>query len=246
MMKGAKKDFSSPAISKAVVFAIAVLLAGAIYGYLNFARGLFPLKQIVITGNRNLQTAEVESLLGVKLGQDMAGLAKGRLADRLKGSAWVERLSLRNEFYSGRILVRLKEREPFALIKKGGRIWIADSKGKLLEQVGEGVEPLLPVIEADPEAYPETFREAMIFARLLKEAGSFDKPLTIFANTDPDGLAMDIDGVAIKVGFGEYERKLEKLRELKAEISRRQIRADSIDLRFANRVIVSPVREVKR
>jgi cell division septal protein FtsQ len=48
------------------------------------------------------------------------------------------------------------------------------------------------------------------------------------------------------VGEGEYEDKLARLADIEKEIKDRNISVDYIDLRFANRVLVSPVTEVIR
>ena len=57
---------------------------------------------------------------------------------------------------------------------------------------------------------------------------------------------MQVDGMLVKVGHGEYEEKLQRLLELEDEIMRRGIPVDYIDLRFANKVIVKPINEVIR
>jgi cell division protein FtsQ len=62
----------------------------------------------------------------------------------------------------------------------------------------------------------------------------------------PEELSSIIDGMVVKVGAGEYKEKLERLLELEEDIQSRQITVDYIDLRFANRVVVKPIKEVIR
>jgi len=52
--------------------------------------------------------------------------------------------------------------------------------------------------------------------------------------------------VVIRMGQGDYERKLSRLLALEDEIKKRQIAVDYVDLRFANRVVVKPISEVVR
>lgn len=121
---------------------------------------------------------------------------------------------------------------------------------------GVAPPPFLPIIEADLDGHYDTFKEAIIFARLLKGRGYFQTPLIINAEGPPEDLSMRLGpekktpeeggGLLVRVGFGDYEQKLEKLDELKSEIVRRGIRASAIDLRFANRVVVSPIEEVSK
>jgi len=62
----------------------------------------------------------------------------------------------------------------------------------------------------------------------------------------PHELTSIIDGMTVKIGVGEYREKLERLVELEEDIQRRKIMVDYIDLRFANRVVVKPIKEVIR
>jgi cell division protein FtsQ len=219
-----------------------LLLAGGAYAYVRFAKEALPISRIEIYGNKNLTQGELLELLSVKNGDNLFRYASKDLADRLLTSAWVKSASVRKELLNLKLLLRVEEREPFVLIKKNGALFISDVTGKLLERLGDNTTPFLPVLEA--ESNPESFREAVVLARLLKERGYFEKSVTITAPEGPETLEIKIDGVTVKVGYGEYEEKLEKLKELEAEINRRGIPAESIDLRFANRVIVTPLSEV--
>jgi len=60
----------------------------------------------------------------------------------------------------------------------------------------------------------------------------------------PQELTAIIDGVVLKIGSGEYRAKLERLLDLEEEIKRKNIPIDYIDLRFANRVVLKPIKEV--
>jgi cell division protein FtsQ len=62
----------------------------------------------------------------------------------------------------------------------------------------------------------------------------------------PQELTSVIDGMVVKIGVGDYKEKLQRLLELEEDILRRQITVDYIDVRFANRVVVKPVKEVIR
>ncbi|MDA8168095.1 MAG: FtsQ-type POTRA domain-containing protein [Nitrospiraceae bacterium] len=231
---------------KAAPFIVAVLLVAGFLGYLRYGRGFFPLRKVVFTGNRNLSSGELFSLLNVKKGQNMLGFSKTALSRRLLANPWVKNAAVRNEILSGRILVRVEERQPFVLIRREGVTWLADIQGRLLEPVREGVTPFLPVIQADVKNYRDTFKEAMLLARLLKIRGYFQRPIVIEADTFPEDLSLKAGDVVIKVGFGDYEQKLDKLAELESEIQKRGIQASTIDLRFANRVFVTPVMEVRK
>ncbi len=243
-----KKGFSFVSAGKflllRVLLPVALVFAvcAGVLGYLK-GSGLFPLKQVAFTGNKNLSDRDLAALLGVHVGQNMFGLSKQALSERLLASPWVKMAAVRKEALSGRIVVRVEERKPFVIIKRDGVMWLASRSGRLLEPVKAGSVPFLPVIVADVKNYPDTLREGILLARRLKDRGYFSRPVTILANAAPEDLSMQDGDVKVLVGFGGYNQKLDKLAELESEIQKRNISASSIDLRFANRVIVTPVTE---
>ncbi len=226
------------------IYALPVLLFITGFAYLSYARDVVPVKELLYYGNRNLSAGDLSSLMQVKKGENIFALSSRKLAEDLLSSPWVKKAAVRREILAGRLLARVEEREPFVLIKKDGALWIADADGRLLQKIEGNTVPVLPVIEADTINHKDTLDEAMALSRLLRTKGYFQKPVTVYAAGRPDELSMVVGGVLIKVGSGNYEEKLEKLRELEGEIAKRGIPADIIDLRFANRVIVSPVKEV--
>jgi cell division protein FtsQ len=164
----------------------------------------------------------------------------------MMASPWLRSVSVRKELPDV-LHILVKEAEPFALLDMKGRLFIVDDRGKMLEELRDSQMPFLPIISSDPYAQKEAFSEAINLARAVKGTGllSHKDHIEIIAQR-PQEMAMNIDGIVVKVGTGEYEDKLVRLRELEEEIKKRQIPVDYIDLRFANRVIVKPVNEVIR
>lgn len=223
-----------------------LMLAGGGYAYVRYGKEVLPVSGVVFLGNRYLSYEEMQSLLRLRKGDNFFRYSSHGLAQNLLRSPWIRNASVRKEFMNKKIFIKVEEREPFVIIKKEGRLCISDVEGTVLQELKNGEAPFLPILEADPKGHPDTFREAVILAKLLKERGYFEKPVIISATDGPEALSVNVDGVIIMVGYGEYEQKLRKLRELEAEIAKRGIPAESIDLRFANRVVVSPFREVKK
>ncbi|MBA3060332.1 MAG: cell division protein FtsQ [Nitrospirae bacterium] len=126
-----------------------------------------------------------------------------------------------------------------------------DDKGNLLEELkGESI-PFLPIISGDPfKNSPDVLGEVFNLVRTMKDKGFIavkDRiEIIIPHGAGPEDISMQVDGMLVKVGHGEYEEKLQRLLELEDEIMRRGIPVDYIDLRFANKVIVKPINEVIR
>ena len=128
-----------------------------------------------------------------------------------------------------------------------GRLFIINDKGNLLEELKDDPVPFLPVITANPYNRDEGFSEALSLAKSMNDLGfSSERNQIEIIVSKPQELIAVIDGTVIKVGSGEYRKKLERLLELEGEIKRKNIPVDFIDLRFENRVVVKPVKEVIR
>jgi cell division septal protein FtsQ len=139
----------------------------------------------------------------------------------------------------------VKEAEPFALIDVKGRLFIVDDRGKMLQELKESPIPFLPIISGNPFKKRENIHEALHLVKAIKEKGLlYEKEHIEITADDLSEMALNMDGMVVKIGTGDYDNKLYRLGELEAEISKRNLHVDYIDLRFANRAIVKPVHEV--
>jgi hypothetical protein len=117
----------------------------------------------------------------------------------------------------------------------------------MLEELRDIAVPFLPIISSNPYREKEAFLEAINLAKIIKNTGLLAQRDHIeIISHKPQEMSVNIDGVVVKVGSGEYEEKLARLSDIEQEIQNRNIAVDYIDLRFANRVLVSPVNEVIR
>ncbi|HXX57220.1 MAG TPA: FtsQ-type POTRA domain-containing protein [Thermodesulfovibrionales bacterium] len=217
-------------------------------GLYRVSSGIFAVKEVVFSGNRHMSDAELRAAAGVKKGDNLLMVSPRRVSERLLESPWIRTVSIRKELPE-RLLIRVSEATPFAILDRKGHSFLIDEKGRMLEKIqGDGV-PFLPIINGDPAKMRETFVEALRLAGVLKEKkiATERNRVEILANgKGPEELAVVIDSVIIKVGSGDYEQKIERFFSLEDEIKKRAITVDYVDLRFASRVVVKPVNEVVR
>ncbi|HET6514699.1 MAG TPA: FtsQ-type POTRA domain-containing protein [Thermodesulfovibrionales bacterium] len=209
---------------------------------------VFRVKEILVTGNRHLSDSEIRTMAGVKMGDGLLTVSKKKVSERMLRSPWVKAASVRKDF-PDRLMIRIYEATPFAILDKKGQSFLIDEKGGILEKMNEDPVPFLPVITADPEKMRENFVEAIRLAGVIKDKKIATERgrVEIVANgKGPEDLAVIVDSVVIKIGFGDYEQKLERLFALDGEIKKRAVSVDYVDLRFANRVVVKPMNEVIR
>jgi cell division protein FtsQ len=219
-------------------------IVGAGYVISTAARSAFALKAVVFSGNVHLSDDELRTLAGLEGDESLLTLSSEDVYRKISATPWVRSVVVRKEF-PDKLLIRVQETEPFALLDMKGRLFIVDERGKMLEELRESSMPFLPIISGDPFGDKEVFSEAIRLVRAIKETGLLARKnrIEIIAHKLNE-IAVNLDGLVVKVGAGDYEEKLSRLTQLEEEIKNRQIPVDYIDLRFANRVVVKPVNEV--
>lgn len=221
--------------------ALCLGLAAGVYIVLHSA--FFEVREVVFRGNRHLSKEELRTIMKVSERDCLLKLSLRRLAGRLSDSPWVKAVSVRKE-YPRRLVVLVKEAEPAALLDRKGALYLIEGDGQVLEKLrGESV-PFLPVIVGGKAEGGDAFAEALRLARAVKATGLAAErnriEITGVAG-GPENLTLKVDGLVVKIGNGQYEKKLSRLFELMGEIHRRWERTEYVDLRFANRVVVKPV-----
>lgn len=234
--------FTNIGVSLLLVLALAV----GVYAAFIKIKSAFPVRRVIFIGNRHLTADELRTLSGIRRNASLLTLSGGKVIEKLLGSPWIKSVSVRKEF-PDTLSVIVSEVEPFALLDLKGRLFIINEKGDLLEELKGDTVPFLPIITGDPSREREGFSEALTLARAMNEKGlSSERDQIEIVLSKPEELTSVIDGMVIKIGAGEYKEKLERLLEIEEDIQRRKITVDYIDLRFANRVVVKPIKEVIR
>jgi cell division protein FtsQ len=209
---------------------------------------MFPVREILFSGNMHITEAELNTLAGVRPGEGLLTVSGRDVSSRLLQSPWIRTVSIRKDL-PDRLMIRVSEATPFAILDRKGQAFLIDEKGRLLEKIHGDSVPFLPIISADPERMHESFIEAIRLAAVIKERkiATERNRVEIIANVKaPEELSLVVDSVVIKIGRGDYEQKLERLFALEDEIRKRMVTVDYVDLRFANRVVVKAISEVVR
>lgn len=248
-----RKSAGKPGARRCFGVLIALILligAGVVLsiGLYRASSKLFPIREIIFSGNRHIADSELRTMAGVNIGDGLLAVSNKGMSKRLLQSSWIRAVSIRKAF-PDRLMIRIHEATPFAILDRRGQAFLIDEKGRLLEKMNGDPVPFLPIITADPEKMPDAFAEAVRLAAVVKDKkiATERTRVEIVANgKDPEDLSLVVDSVVIKVGRGDYEQKLERLFALEAEIKKRMVTVDYVDLRFANRVVVKPINEVIR
>ncbi|MBN2655012.1 MAG: FtsQ-type POTRA domain-containing protein [Nitrospirae bacterium] len=229
-----------------------LVVVSVVAGFI-FVRSHLPVKNIVFFGNNYIKNDELKDLMQVKKSAPLYGVSAYLLSKRLKKSPWVKEVFIRREPW-GNMIVRIREALPVALIDAGSdgsediqpRPYLVDADGVLLEQLREGTELFLPIIRGiDPQKDSSAYREAIKFIKLLHNRRISTQSAVEITGTRPEDLTMRANSINVKIGSGDFEKKLEKLFMVKDEIEKKDIKVDYIDLRFSDKIIVKPIAEEK-
>lgn len=223
-----------------------IAMGGVIYLLANAVPSAFKMKTVELAGNEHLTDDELKNIGGLRGDESLLTVSSRKVYEKLKESPWIQTASVRKE-YPSKLLISIRETEPFALLDMKGKMFIVDDRGRMLEELKDNSVPFLPVIMSDPYNEKEAFREAVNLAKVIKNMGVLHKKqrIEIIAH-QPNEVAANLDGVHVKVGAGEHEDKLTRLSEIEEEVRKRHIPVAYIDLRFAKKAIVKPVNEVIR
>ena len=236
-------------IRAAKYFGFVVLPVFMVVAAIFMASGMksaFLVRSVVITGNEHLTDEELKTMAGLESDDNLLTVSGRRISSKMMESPWIRSVAVRKEF-PDRLLIHISEAEPFALLDMKGKLFIVDDRGTMLEELRDIAVPFLPVISSNPYQEKGAFQEAIILAKAIKNTGLLSgKDHIEIISHKPQEMSVNIDGIVVKVGEGEYEDKLARLADIEEEIKSRNIPVDYIDLRFANRVLVSPVNEVVR
>ncbi|MGE5239455.1 MAG: cell division protein FtsQ/DivIB [Chloroflexota bacterium] len=221
-----------------------LLITGAGAGSAHLAKEHLRVKEVVCTGNRHMKNEEMKSLMRLREGSPIFESSGRELSTRLRKSPWIRDASVKKD-PSGRVTVRVVEATPVAVLYLRNRPYLVDREGTLLEEMKDESPLFLPVVrEIDPAKQGDTYGEALKLVRFLQKRGgvSYGGALEI-SGSRPEEIVLRIDDIPVKVGAGEYERKLERLQFIKDEIKRRNIAVEYIDVRFADEIILKQVKE---
>ena len=204
---------------------------------------------VVVKGNRQLSDGEVLALMPGLRG---AGILSVDLADqqrRLSASPWLTGGTLRRRLPST-VEVFVTERRPIAIARFGGRLYLVDASGAIVD----GYEPRFarfdfPIVdglggEGESAEVVDPGRMALA-ARLLEQLASQPDVLDTVSQidvADPGDavVLLDDDVTLLHLGTERFLARLRLYAEL-APVLREEVRdIDEIDLRFDPRVYVRP------
>lgn len=223
------------------LFLLALFIISGAGIYMFFMRSIY-VESITVAGNKRLKTEEVIAAAKLKKREPLFAVSGDELYSRLRTSPWIKEAYIRRNL-TGKVEIMVQEAVPMAVLKTGDSQYLVDTDGVLLEKIKDGAVLFLPLIaDINPSTNSEAFSEAVKLVKTLQNAknGFYEKDVEI-TGARPEEISMRIDGMSVKIGVGNLEKKLDRFVFVRDETKKRGVPIEYIDLRFANEVVVKPV-----
>jgi cell division protein FtsQ len=229
----------------------AALLGGTVAGALGPGKPLregllsgFALERVASRGLVHLSPDEVARTACVAGGTPLLAVDPDEVEDRLRAHAWIREARVLR-LPPGDLLLDVSERRPVALARIDGSdsLRLVDPSGLDFAPAPAGTTADLPLVHVSPgsDGDPQVLlRAALAAARSLREHG-LPAPAEVWLEAGSDeGLALRLPGEPARVilGTAPWESKLERLARLRSAGLPEAASAVSIDLRFADRVVL--------
>lgn len=193
------------------------------------------IEQVELQGRRNTPIDLVRGALGITQGDPMLGFSPHAARERLETIAWVAHAHVERRL-PDTIVVRIEEREPFALWQVGGRFSVIDRQANVvatttLDQFGP--LPLLvgPGADRAGVALVDALRtEPEVMARVQALVRVAERRWNLRLHTGTDVLLPD----------GNEQAAVARLAELQRSHSILDRPLAAVDLRLADRLVLRP------
>ncbi len=135
-------------MSLAFIVLISIVL---LYGY-NTAMNssFFALKEIEISGNRQLTYVQLTEIMEVNPGDSILQLNMSDLHARIQGNPWIQEVSIKRVF-PDRLVVNLKESQAYFWLQDQDRLCYADENGRVITAISPGRYVSLPILYLEGE-----------------------------------------------------------------------------------------------
>lgn len=226
-----------------LTFILALGIAGG-YSYKRLlTASYFALNEIVVTGEKRVKKEEIITLSGAKIGENILAVDLKKMARRIESQPWIEGAAVRRVLPRG-LSIAITEREPFAILK-ADTLFYLDRGGTPFKEMDSSDDtryPLLAGVSREDIENDEQARDAVMktldFIEMEISGWPDELPVSEIRVSRNQDMSIFSNGVEVKVGFGEYKVKIERLRRVMEDLKGKGKKAGYIDLTYTGQVVV--------
>ena len=229
-----------------LLFSGVALAAFLLPGVLSRA-GFLQVTTIAVRGHEHVSRGEVLALVGPLQGQNILTADLETHRQHLMASGWVKTATLRRVLPST-IEVSVEERDPIGLARVGGRLYLIDGGGTVIDEYGprfaEGGLPIIDGLSPGTDGAIHETRAQLVASLVagLEATPELSSRISQINVEDPyDAVVLLNDGpTLIHLGHEQFAERLREYLELAPALRAHVADIDYVDLRFDRRVFIRP------
>lgn len=227
---------------------LALLCAGVGLGaHLISTSGFFHVDSVRVVNQNRVSEEEILARSDVRLGTSIFSLDLEMIGRKIAENPWIARARV-DRVFPREVIIQVEEHEPRAIVHVG-YLYYVDAAGeifKILEPEDSLDYPLITGLERQqlldkPKESKGLLLEALGLIAELDSRQTFNLEDVSEVNIDPaNGFAVFTyrSGVPVRLGFGNFGDKLNRLEQIYADLEPRLSVLKYIDLNVMERVIV--------
>jgi cell division protein FtsQ len=236
------------------VIATVTVLVGGCSGLFVLAREIGPLtrewflvRSVSVSGLRHVTRKEVIGRLALKPDTALYSVNPTWLAERIKTHPWIKDATVMLKPLH-EIHLDIVEREPAVVVRTLAENLLADSEGFLLAHLGSSDDPTLPILSGVDgrhlaQGKPEDRRPVKVGAALARMVTQTTGGRPDINVGNLNNLVVSVQGVTFQFSESSMDQQWNRFLKMRPALhdvafDGEGARANEIDLRFADRVIV--------
>lgn len=224
------KNIGEFAGATGILFSVFVLCLFFIYAYgCLLSMPYFEIRQVSVRGLKELTEKDILTMAAIKPQQNLLAMNTEALGKRISANPWVKNIYVGREL-PDRLVLEVRERNPLAMVKQAGDFYLMDNEGFVFKKVGKGDEVDLPILTGVDGREKEKSRLLLGTLNLLKTMSASTRynylgTISEVNINDIFGISLLTDtGLYLKLGTDNYEKKLNRLNVVMADVEKRGLR----------------------
>ena len=230
------------------IFSGALLVVGGFFMVqLLMASDLFRVEQVAVRGNDRLTEEQIVALSDIQIGVNTFNLDLDLIGRKIEENPWVKETWVQRIF-PRQVVITLKERNPVAIINLG-YLYYLDDQGEVFKVLDAADKLDYPVItgfdydkaKGHDAKYVQCLKQIVGLLTDLRERRLFSLDQVSEIHYEASGglsLFTLEGGVKVKLGHGNYRKKLGRLERIYVQLQPKLPILDYIDLNVDEKVIV--------
>ncbi len=207
---------------------------------------LFLVKRVDVEATQRPGEEEIRSRSGIRPGMNLLSLDTAEVSRRLETHPWIHHATVVKR-PPDEVLIKVREREPAALVGVRGTLYYMDAEGNLLGKTESGAALDFPMITGLEQDVGETRRhrrgrdvqQALSLLRALQAVPALGRVSEIHVDGS-EGLRFILEGfsVPVRVGWTGFSNKTVRFEKALPSLASQSNAIESVDLRFSDQIVV--------